>query len=153
MEDQRECEERSDSRTVMAVTMRICEHHVVALGKVRKQYYKYSLEEQKLILLNIIYHCELKGLNFTGIFYEVTELKGSLEGIKVIHFHANFEFSDPASYYAFKEHSLLLNKRYGPSKYIAFDYRFLLNQDDEERWEVYKKKDIKHSISEWTKDI
>lgn len=143
----------SESNNIMAITFRICENKIVTLGKVRKQYYKYSLSEQKEILSTVLFHCELKGLYFTDLFYETTELKGSLAGKQIIHFHADFQYKDPASFYVLKEHALLLNKRYGPESYTAFDYKFLLSKIDHDNWKVYKRKDIKHPEHVWCAGI
>jgi hypothetical protein len=139
--------------TKMAITMRPNENKIVTLDKKRQKYGLYDVSDQKKILENIIYHCELKGLKFTDINYETTQLKGKMEGKDMIHFHCFFNYFDDASYYALKEHAILLNSRYGVPTYTAFDYQFLFNDQEVNNWKQYIKKDHKHSVGEWTAGI
>lgn len=147
-------ESKAIMETKMAITMRPNENKIVTLDRKRQLYGLYDVADQKKILQNIIYHCELKGLKFTDINYEVKPLQGEKwAGKELIHFHCFFSYFDDASYYALKEHAILLNSRYAVPKYTAFDYRFLLSEEDSQKWAVYMKKDVKHKLEDWTAGI
>lgn len=135
----------SESNYIWGITFRPCENKIVTSPldpKVRKMYKAYSLLEQRLILECTVEHLYLKGLKIAEIFYEQTEL----QGIKLLHFHAILYHNEIATYYALKEHALLLNKRYGPVTYKAFDYKPLDTPDDLDNWKAYIRKDIKHDL-------
>lgn len=131
------------------ITCRPCEHKIVTLNNKRKQYHMYTLNEQKEILMNIIDHCSKKGLFFSEIFYEHTKIKVKGEEKDSLHFHCILSFREDATYIALKEHSILLNSRYGVPSYTAFDFKILCNEDDLAKWKVYIRKDIKHPINVW----
>lgn len=126
-----------------AVTFRPCEHKIVTLGTIRKKYGSFTLDQQKDILQNVINHCKQKGIILVDINFETT---------KTMHFHCFLYFNESATQYALEEHSKLLNKRYGPETYKAFDFRETFKNVDSQghkSWHDYITKSHVHPISEW----
>lgn len=130
-----------------AITFRPCENKIVSLGHLRKKYGAYNLVQQKQILENVILYANDVGLKFTNVNFETT---------KTMHFHCFLEFSEMATFYALQERALLLNSRYGPKTYKAFDYQEAYDNayaGGYKNWQTYIEKDCIHPISEWCKNI
>lgn len=127
------------------ITFRPNEHKLVSLGSKRKKYGSFSLDEQKEILQNTIFHMSLRGVNLYDINFETTKLKEN----ESIHFHAIFQCKEGGSVQNLIAHSDLLNTRYGPKTYKAFDYKLLSDEEALDRWIEYIHKDIQHPQLTW----
>ncbi len=135
-----------------AVTFRPCEHKIVTLNNIRKKYGSYTISQQREILQNCLYHLELKGLKCHDIFFEETDI--ATLNKRTVHFHAKIYFNELGTYYTLVEHTTLLNSRYGPKSYKAFDYEEEYIKPPEAyghlTWLSYCAKDHKHELNDWT---
>jgi len=135
-----------------AITFRPCEHKFVTLHTARKKYGLYDLVAQREILENVIYFASLKGLKFTNIHFEQTELQNK----KLLHFHCELKFNELGTYYVLKDYAVMLNNRYGPKTYSAFDYREQFDNVCSKgyaSWQDYITKMIVHPQDVWTAGI
>lgn len=142
----------TDTNFSYSITFRPNENKLVSLGAKRQKYLQYCINDQRQILLNCVDHAAQRGLKFIGLVFEETMVKNK----RMLHFHCSLRFNELGTFHILQEHAKLLNQRYGPSTYKAFDYREQFTTDCTDgyhSWKEYISKQIIHPLEAWTAGI